>query len=167
MTKKNKLYAFAGFLFVWILKKMYDRKKTIDLIARTAWGEDGNGGAAGMQAVINVIDNRRKIGGWFGKGWDGVILKPMQFSIWNAATTEQYKNNPEFVRYLAVINAVDEKNVNFATAKKLAAAAYDGNLSDITGGSTHYKLPNAYAAWAVGKTPAARVGSHDFYNNVD
>lgn len=146
-----------------VRQKMENREKAIDLIARTAYGEDGNGGRFGMQAVINVIDNRRKAGGWWGDTWEDVILKPYQFSIWNARTVAAYKNDPQFKRYLAVIENVDEKNAAFAEAKQLAAQAYDGQLPDITGGANHYKLPTARASWAEGVEPIAHIGSHDFY----
>lgn len=153
-----------GILFVRkVRQKMENREKTIDLIARTAYGEDGNGGRWGMQAVINVIDNRRKAGGWWGDRWQDVILKPYQFSIWNARTVAAYKNDPQFKRYVSVIESVDEKNAAFAEAKQLAALAYDGKLADITGGANHYKLPTAQAAWADGVEPIAHIGSHDFY----
>ena len=36
-----------------------------------------------------VIRNRVKRGGWFGKGYDGVCLKPWQFSCWNNKTKKQ------------------------------------------------------------------------------
>ena len=142
---------------------MIKRQRDIDLIARTAWGEDYTGGREGMQAVINVIDNRRKAGGWYGEGWRGVILKPYQFSIWNAATTEQYRNDPTFRAYLTRITSITDKDVNFALARELAAAAWDGDLPDITNGATHYKLPSAYASWAEGRIPVAMAGHHVFY----
>ena len=153
-----------GILF-WrkVRQKMESREKAIDLIARTAYGEDGNGGRWGMQAVINVIDNRRKAGGWWGDTWQDVILKPYQFSIWNARTVAAYKNDPQFKRYVSVIENVDEKNAAFAEAKQLAVLAYDGKLADITGGANHYKLPSVRAAWADGVEPIAHIGSHDFY----
>ena len=153
-----------GILF-WrkVRQKMENREKAIDLIARTAYGEDGNGGRWGMQAIINVIDNRRKTGGWWGDTWQDVILKPYQFSIWNARTVAAYKNDPQFKRYLSVIESVDEKNAAFAEAKQLAALAYDGKLADITGGANHYKLPTARASWADRVEPIAHIGSHDFY----
>lgn len=153
-----------GFLFFRkVRQKMENREKAIDLIARTAYGEDGNGGRFGMQAVINVIDNRRKSGGWWGNTWEDVILKPYQFSIWNARTVAAYKNDPQFKRFVSVIESVDEKNAAFAEAKHLAALAYDGKLADITGGANHYKLPTARAAWAEGVEPIAHIGNHDFY----
>lgn len=147
---------------------MESKEKAIDLMARTAYGEDNAGGTRGMQAVINVIQNRRRRGGWFGRTWEDVILKPYQFSIWNAKTApETYGDDPVFRRYLNVIESVTEKNASFAEARRLAELAYSDELPDLTNGSTHYKLPTAAAAWAVGKTPTARVGSHEFYNNIE
>lgn len=172
LTSKQKKYLIAGAVFLFFYRKvrriMENREKAIDLIARTAYGEDSAGGSRGMQAVINVIQNRRRRGGWFGGTWEDVILKPYQFSIWNAKTVPAaYGDDPVFQIYLNVIQNVTEKNVSFAEAKRLAALAYDDRLEDLTVGSTHYKLPTAAAAWAVGKTPVARVGSHEFYNNIE
>lgn len=147
---------------------MESREKAIDLIARTAYGEDNVGGSRGMQAVINVIQNRRRRGGWFGGTWEDVILKPYQFSIWNAKTAPAaYGDDPVFQRYLSVIQNVGMNNAQLVEARRLASLAYDDRLEDLTNGSTHYKLPTAAAAWAVGKTPAARVGSHEFYNDIE
>lgn len=167
MTNK-KIYAYsAAAVFAFLgLFKMWQRKEAIDLIARTAWGEDYIGGVSGMQAVINVIENRLK-SGKYGKTWQDVILKPYQFSIWNAKTVPAYKENATFQRYLSNIMNVDEKNADFAQAKKLAARGYDGTLPDLTSGSTHYKLPSVTAEWARGKYPVAHVGSHDFYNDIE
>ena len=173
MTRKQRIKAYAAgavlFLFFWtkIRREMEIREEAIDLIARTAYGEDNVGGSRGMQAVINVIQNRKRRGGWFGGTWRDVILKPLQFSIWNAKTSKTYANDPVFQRYLFVIENVETNNAQFAEARRLAALAYDDRLEDLTNGSTHYKLPTAAAAWAVGKTPAARVGSHEFYNNIE
>ena len=171
LTNKQKAYIAGGVIVLFFYRKvrqlMESREKAIDLIARTAYGEDNAGGSLGMQAVINVIQNRKRRGGWFGGTWEDVILKPYQFSIWNAKTVPAYANDPVFIRYLDVIENVNEKNTSFAEARRLAALAYDDKLEDLTAGSTHYKLPTAAAAWAVGKTPAARVGSHEFYNNIE
>ena len=134
---------------------MERREEAIDLIARTAYGEDNVGGSRGMQAVINVIQNRKRRGGWFGGTWRDVILKPLQFSIWNAKTSAKYAADPVFQRYLSVIENVGTNNAAFVEARRLASLAYDEKLEDLTNGSTHYKLP------------AARVGSHEFYNNIE
>lgn len=166
-TKKYLIGALVALIF-WqkIRRTMENREKAIDLIARTAYGEDNVGGSRGMQAVINVIQNRKRRGGWFGGTWEDVILKPLQFSIWNAKTSKIFAEDPVFQRYLNVIQNVGTNNAQFVEARRLAALAYDDRLADLTNGSTHYKLPTAAAAWAVGHTPAARVGSHEFYNDI-
>lgn len=170
MISKTKKYLIVAalVLFFWqkIRREMETREKAIDLIARTAYGEDNVCGSRGMQAVINVIQNRRRRGGWFGGTWEDVIMKPLQFSIWNAKTSKIYAEDPVFQRHLNVIQNVGTNNAQFVEARRLAALAYDDQLADLTNGSTHYKLPTAAAAWSVGHTPAARVGSHEFFNDI-
>lgn len=44
-----------------------------------------------MQAVANVIMNRVNRGGWYGASIKDVVLKPYQFSCWNATDPNRAK----------------------------------------------------------------------------
>ena len=156
--------ALAAVRFITGIRQMLQsREKDVDLLARTIWGEDNVGGYDGMLAVANVVRNRVRAGGWWGATYSDVILKPYQFSIWNAKTVERYENNPMFAAALDRIENVTTATPFFALAQQIAAAVYDGKIGDNTGGATHYKLPTAAADWAEGLTPVAHIGSHDFY----
>lgn len=127
----------------------------VDTMARTAWGEARGEGSTGMQAVLNVIMNRVKKGGWWGATPAEVCKKKSQFSCWN-------KNDPNYPKLIAVT----ESDANFKKALDLADLAYNGVLPDITGGATNYlalgslkELPS----WVKGLTKTAQIGNHTFY----
>lgn len=129
--------------------------KQVDIMARTAWGEARGEGLRGMQAVLNVIMNRVKKGGWWGATPEEVCLKKSQFSVWN-------KTDPNYSKMLAVTEA----DKNFHDALGLAQQAYDGNLPDITGGATNYLALGSLKtipSWVKGLTKTAQIGNHTFY----
>ena len=110
---------------------LYDEMET-DVLARTLWGEARGEGVAGMQAVANVILNRvavsRKFGGyWWGNTVLQVCHKPYQFSCWN-------KTDPNYRKLIAL----NEKDMHFATALRVARRAMLGFVKDETQGATHY-----------------------------
>ncbi len=130
---------------------------SIDTLARTLWGEARGEGTGGMVAVANVIVNRVKVADRKGKFWWGnniiqVCQKPYQFSCWN-------RSDPNFRK----LQSVGAEDLYFATAKRIAARAVIGVLSDATKGATHYHASNITPYWAKGKTPITVIGSHKFY----
>lgn len=132
-----------------------DRDEQIDYMARTAWGEARGEGATGMQAVLNVIMNRVKRGGWYGATPKEVCTKKSQFSVWN-------KTDPNYTKMLAVT----EDDSNFKTAKALATLAYDGQLKDITNGATNYLALGSLTtvpSWVAKMEKVASIGNHTFY----
>ena len=134
---------------------MKDENKEVDIMARTAWGEARGEGKEGMQAVINVIMNRVKRGGWYGLTPSEVCQKPAQFSVWN-------KSDPNYTKMLAVTDS----DGNFALAKSLASMAYNGMLPDITNGATNYlalKSLSTVPSWANKMQQVASIGNHTFY----
>lgn len=134
---------------------MKDSDKEIDIMARTAWGEARGEGAVGMQAVLNVIMNRVRLGGWYGLTPAEVCQKPAQFSVWN-------RTDPNYAPMLAVTDS----DKNFATAKNLASLAYTGALPDVTGGATNYLALGSLSKtpiWTSRLTKTAEIGRHTFY----
>jgi spore germination cell wall hydrolase CwlJ-like protein len=132
-------------------------EEIIDVLARTIWGEARGEGTSGMEAVACVVLNRVKIaqahkGYWWGSDIAGVCRKPFQFSCWNA-------NDPQYER----IRAVNDRNIHFATALRVARRAVAGVLSDITNGATHYHTLDVSPHWADGQSPCAIIGHHLFY----
>lgn len=153
---KYLLIVFAVyFLFRGGKMALTDREKQIDIMARTAWGEARGENIKGMQAVLNVIMNRAKIGGWYGLTPAEVCLKDKQFSCWN-------KTDPN---YQKIVN-VTTSDTDFANAVDLATMAYDKQLPDITNGATNYLALNSLSstpAWAGKMQQVAVVGNHTFY----
>lgn len=128
-----------------------------DTIARTLWGEARGEGSAGMLAVAAVILNRLHVaqtrgGFWWGSSLIQICQKPYQFSCWN-------KDDPNYRKLLAV----DERDLHFATALRIARRAVNGVLDDPTGGATHYHAAGITPYWAKGQTPVAVIGRHIFY----
>ncbi len=130
----------------------------IDILARTLWGEARGEGEQGMQAVAHVILNRRKIsqdkgGFWWGNNIIQICQKPYQFSCWN-------RSDPNFQK----LNQVDESDLRFAAAKRIAKRALVGVLGkDITQGATHYHAETVSPYWSKTATPTAQIGNHIFY----
>lgn len=135
----------------------FHRELEIDILARTIWGEARGEGSVGMQAVACVVLNRMAVaqarGGYW---WGGTIVqicqKPYQFSCWN-------KDDPNYRRLMAV----DETDIHFVTAQRVARRAVHGVLDDPTGGATHYHAAGITPAWIKNEKPSAVIGRHIFY----
>ena len=138
------------------------RNIEIDTLARTLWGEARGEGVPGMEAVANVILNRVKCadekGGkfWWGGNIIQVCQKPYQFSCWN-------RSDPNFRK----LQAVDEKDLYFATALRIARRAAAGTIEDSTNNATHYHARGIDPYWARGETPVAAIGNHIFYKLME
>lgn len=136
------------------------REVEADVLARTLWGEARGEGTAGMQAVACVVLNRAAEADLRGRMWWGnniiqICQKPYQFSCWN-------RSDPNFRK----LQSVDESNLYFATALRIARRAIMGALSDPTGGATHYHAKGIVPYWSRGETPSADIGRHIFYRIV-
>ena len=133
----------------------------VDILARTMWGESRGEGAKGLQAVANVVLNRVQVASengtyWWGTDVISVCQKPFQFSCWNPDDPNREK-----------LLAVQESNLEFASCLRVARRAVYGQLSDLTGGATHYHADYVSPYWAENKMPTARIGRHIFYRLVE
>ena len=130
----------------------------IDVLARTLWGEGRGEGVPGMEAVACVVLNRVRCadeqGGryWWGNNIIQVCQKPYQFSCWN-------RSDPNFQK----LQSVDETDLYFATALRIARRACAGALADSTNGATHYHAKSVKPYWARGEKSCAVIGNHIFY----
>lgn len=136
---------------------MKNIEQDVDIVARTLWGEARGEGTAGMQAVAAVILNRAAISKKHGNFWWGrnvveICRKPYQFSCWN-------RNDPNFEKLLNV----DDRDIHFATALRMARRALNNLLADPTMGATHYHAAAVMPSWAVQEKPCAVIGRHIFY----
>lgn len=128
-----------------------------DILARTIYGEARSGGRTLMSAVASTILNRVAKQTWYGLTIAEVCKKPWQYSCWN-------KNDPN----CEIITNVDESDTIFCVAESVAEQATASNLSDSTGGATHYystTIPEPH--WAQGHTPCASIGNMLFYNDIE
>lgn len=125
---------------------------SIDVLARTIWGEARGEGSIGMQAVACVVLTRAARGGWWGNTIVQVCQKPYQFSCWN-------KDDPNYRKLLSV----DAGDIHFATAQRIARRAVLGLLDDPTRGATHYHAAGVSPYWAKGEKPVTVIGRHIFY----
>lgn len=143
-------------------KAFYD-EIAIDTLARTLWGEARGEGSAGMQAVAQVILNRREVSKKLGSYWWGndivqICQKPYQFSCWN-------KDDPNRAK---LIQLTADSDIYFVTALRIARRAIAGTLGqDVTDGSTHYHAAGITPYWVKDNKPNAVLGKHIFYKLVD
>lgn len=137
-------------------------RTSVDVLARTLYGEARGELVRGKEAVASVVINRvrraRDRGGvyWWGHDIESVCKKPWQFSCWNV-------NDPN----RAKIERVDENNRTFQTCLRIARRAIAGAMKDPTDGATHYHVRSMTPPWAQTKKASAIIGNHAFYNDID
>ena len=134
---------------------------SVDVLARTLWGEARGEGEEGMIAVASVVLNRVREslehGGRYLWGRDvvSVCRARAQFSCWNPGDPNRAK-----------LLAVDLSDPAFRLARKVAEDAVAGRLADPTYDATSYKvasLPWPHS-WGHFRTPLVTIGKHAFYN---
>ena len=126
------------------------------LLALTLQLEAGGEGSQGMQAVGNVIMNRVRDRRWPGS-IQGVILQPLQFSVWNNQSPQDALN--KINRLPANHPRRKQFNQAYAIAQKIRA----GTLPDITGGANHYHTPAVSPSWKNPRRVTVRNWGHIFY----
>lgn len=132
----------------------------IEVLARTIYGEargeyfHPHGGLASLIAVGNVVMNRVKKKGWFGKTIEEVCRKSWQFSCWNA-------NDPNF--RLLQKPCIDDSV--FKICQDVAESVAAERWPDLTGGCTHYHSTTLkdMPAWTKDQRPRLNLGRHVFY----
>ena len=110
----NKKPLIAAGLIIGVFAVWRSKLKNVEIAARGAWGEARNQGPKGMQAVINVMDNRRKDSRW-GNSLAAVATQPKQFSAFNDGDP----NKP-------LLEQVNDNDPIFVKALELAAQAVQG-----------------------------------------
>ncbi len=105
--------------------------------------------------VAWTIKNRVALQGWMGKSCAEVVLKPWQFSSFNASDPNSSKW-PDSV-----------KDPSYPACISAARMAYEGLGSDPTLGATHYYDDSIAAPkWTEGATKTAKLGKLNFYKDV-
>jgi len=133
---------------------------TLDVLARTIYGEARGEGIPERAAVASVILNRAKIGGWWGNTIAEVCRFPWQFSCWNI-------RDPNLEKLKSVTSAQPV----FLECWVIAELAIAECLKDKTGGATHYMTAARRDKgwpkdWGDPQEPSAVIGAHIFFNNI-
>lgn len=128
-----------------------------NIIAATILGEARGEGEKGMQAILNVLQNRLKYAKEtnFDKIKD-IALQRYQFDVWTSRKTDEQK--AEFVNKM-------RKTPQWATAVKLVERARQGKLEDLTNNATFYHTNKIEPNWADSFTKTNILGNHIFYNH--
>lgn len=155
LLTKLKLAA-ASILFLAAGAAWLYGQHNIEWSARVAWGEARGEPEGGMQAVLNVMANRKK-DPRFPNSLSGVARQPCQFSSLNAGNPNKKK-----------LEAVKEPDPQYKRAVRLAALAQVGLLWDITGGATYYHSDDIdRPAYLADAEVTAVIGSHVFYKEAN
>ena len=120
------------------------------LTALCAWREARGESDEGIRAVLHVIDNRARKPSWWGSGHEEVVLKPYQFSSFNADDPNASK-------------LPRSGDARFRWIMDRAALVIMREDEDLTGGATHYHTLEISPPWADGMVKCATIGSHVFY----
>lgn len=136
------------------------------IAARTVFGEARGEPYEGKKAVAHVLLNRLRAGDSQGAPTlAAVCLRPLQFSCWN-------RGDPN----LSMLLAAGFDDSALRDSFRALLEAFDE--TDPTKGATHYLTAAAYERmqkspapdaknWAKGVGPAAVIGGHLFFNNID
>jgi N-acetylmuramoyl-L-alanine amidase len=139
------------------------------LLALCVYGEARGEPIEGKIGVANVVMNRVQRGKaeelrtgrkyWWGTTIHEVILKPQQFSCFNAG-------DPNRLKLMAIAADWDRYYQRDKALRECAMVAENvigGRFPDNTKGATHYKTINCKAAWAASMELVAEIGSHQFF----
>lgn len=127
-----------------------DEVPKIYLTALCCWREARGTSDDAMRGVIHAIKNRATKPSWWGSGYIGVILKPLQFSSFNS-------NDPNAVKFPA-----DDDRV-FARILELTEKIVMNQDEDLTDGATHYHNADIAPAWDSNMIETARIGPFKFF----
>lgn len=131
------------------LRKLSDA----DLLARCIWGEGRGEKVEGKIAIAHVVLNRVRVRSWYGRSISEVILKPLQFSCFNASDPN-----------LSQILKLSPNCAELAFCKAIAELVIRGHLKDDpTGGATHYHAVGCKPSWASKLEFLCQIGNHLFY----
>jgi spore germination cell wall hydrolase CwlJ-like protein len=128
--------------------------RDLDTLARTIYGEARGESLTGKIAVGWVVRNRLAAAR-FGASIERVCRAPFQFSCWNSGDPN-----------LAQLESVTSADPVFRDCICAAYAVLMNEVPDPTAGATHYHTPRVSPAWSRGHEACARVGAHEFYNDV-
>ena len=130
----------------------------LEIAARTVFGEARGESYEGKKAVAWVLKNRwLSTRGQFAK--DDTLatacLRHRQFSAWNAGDPN-----------LGAMRKTGEWDRSYRDSLRAVLEVIDELTDSLTFGSLWYHAQAVSPDWAVGAKPAARHGTHVFYNEL-
>ncbi len=141
-----------GFVALMLAGVWLSFERNVEWSARVAWGEARGEPDGGMQAVINVMVNRKN-DPRYPNSLAAVARQRWQFTAFN----EDDPNRPK-------LETVAEDNPEFQRAKRLALYAELGILWDITDGATHYHSDAINRPdYLTNAEVTTSIGNHVFY----
>jgi N-acetylmuramoyl-L-alanine amidase len=131
---------------------------SVDILARTLYGESEVRDETDARAIASVVMNRAR---FRRQSVEKVCLAPKQFSCWN-----EEKDRTRLMK----LQPTDNEWAH--TCFKIAEAYAEGGALDITNGATHYYATYIKAPkWARGKVPCFSTPqgkyNHVFFNDID
>ncbi|WP_158046923.1 cell wall hydrolase [Skermanella pratensis] len=131
---------------------------TIDVLARTLWGEARTGTLRGIEAVAAVVMNRAALE-------PGVAIADIcrRFPCWSADNPDRFRLSVVQPAAPARVGRASSDALLFATCLRIARRAAAGVLDDPTGGATLYHDGGVLPDWAARLAPTAEIGDRLFY----
>ena len=127
-----------------------DEVPNVYLTALCAWREARGASLEAIRGVLHVIRNRALTPSWWGSGYVGVVLRPYQFSSFNAG-------DPNATKF-PTADDVQFKNILFLTEKVML-----GQDQDLTDGAVLYCESNSFPDWRAKSTQVATIGPFVFF----
>jgi len=159
---------------MWIdYQRPFFRLSPLQIIALTSYGEARGEGRRGMQAIINVIYNRRIHPiARFGNAdilretkspYHSVCLRKWQFSCYNLGNP----NRGILLRLSDPVTFTAElpNNLSLRIAMDICGELERGVLVDITGGADHFHTIHIRRPeWTAVMVYRGRIGNHEFWS---
>ena len=123
------------------------------LLALCIWREARGEILDSKRGVAWVVRNRAAHSSWWGTDVSSVILKPAQFSSFNA-------NDPNAVKWPS------PQDASWLASLEIASEVLAGAVPDLTGGATYYfddSIAQNPPAWAAQLEPCAKIGRLNFF----
>jgi N-acetylmuramoyl-L-alanine amidase len=136
----------------------------VQVLACTLYGEARSETPEGILAVACVIRNRVNLDlkgdkkpDWWGEGYTGVCLKPMQFSCWSPKGGEGNYN--KLAALVAGLKSGPVADPRYLECAWIATGVIKGWVRDVTFGADHYYAPKAMQppSWAKGFVPLNNI----------
>lgn len=127
---------------------VFDTMPDVELLARLIYGEARGESVTGKIAVGHVAINRAAKPSWWGRTLKEVILKPYQFSCFNA-------------EYRDIL--ISPTGTIWDVCQSVANGVISGITIDPTYGATHFYADTIAApSWAASMVETAHIGHHIF-----